>query len=71
MIFKMDSSPSRLRTKSNDEAEKDAAEQEKLQSSAQESEVIVRVMTTDGKIQDVVLPVSSFKEISSISLLSN
>ena len=71
MIFKMDSSPSRLRTKSNDEAEKDASEQEKLQSSAQESEVIVRVMTTDGKIQDVVLPVSSFKEISSISLLSN
>ncbi|MDA8760181.1 hypothetical protein N9M89_01200 [Amylibacter sp.] len=71
MVFKMDSSPSRLRTKSNDEVKKDAAEQEKLQGSAQESEVIVRVMTTDGKIQDVVLPVSSFKEISSISLLTN
>ena len=70
-VFKMDSSPSRLRTKSNDEVKKDVAEQEKLQGSAQETKVIVRVMTTDGKIQDVVLPVSSFKEISSISLLTN
>jgi hypothetical protein len=70
-VFKMDSTPSRLRAKSNDEVIEDMIAQENLQSSAQETKVIVRVMTTDGKIQDVVLPVSSFKEISSISLLTN
>ena len=70
-VFKMDSTPSRLRAKSNDEVKEDMIEQENLQSSAQESKVIVRVMTNDGKIQDVVLPVSSFKEITSISLLTN
>jgi hypothetical protein len=70
-VFKMDSTPSRLRAKSNDEVKEDMIKQENLQSSAQESKVIVRVMTNDGKIQDVVLPVNSFKEISSISLLTN
>jgi hypothetical protein len=70
-VYKMDATPSRLRAKSEDEVKQDAINQEQLQVAAQSSTVTIRLMTVDGEIKDVPLPVSSFGEIASISILSD
>lgn len=68
--FKMDSSESRLRPKTDDEAVSDVANQEELQSNVQAKSVKVRMMTSDGGTIEVALPVDNFAEIVSISIVS-
>ena len=43
---------------------------EKLQQNAQTKSVKVRVMTVDGETVDVVLPVTDFASIASVSILT-
>jgi len=66
----MDSSASRLRPKSDDEVAQDVSKQEQIQNSAQTTSVLVRILTTDGKIKDVPLPITSFQDIANISILT-
>ena len=69
-VYKMDSSASRLRPKSDDEVAQDVSKQEQIQNSAQTTSVLVRILTTDGKIKDVPLPITSFQDIANISILT-
>ena len=69
-VFKMDTSESRLKPKTNAEAKSDVAAQEQLQQNAQMKSVKVRVMTVDGETVDVVLPVTDFASIASVSILT-
>lgn len=67
--FKMDASESRLRPKSDAEAAADTKAQAALKQSAQERTIVIRVLTVDGKTQDVPLPLSDFSDIANISIL--
>lgn len=69
-VYKMDSSASRLRPKSDDEVAQDVSKQEQIQNSAQTTSVLVRILTTDGKIKDVPLPITSFQDVANISILT-
>ena len=69
-VFKMDTSESRLKPKTDAEAKSDVAAQEQLQQNAQMKSVKVRVMTVDGETVDVVLPVTDFASIASVSILT-
>lgn len=69
-VYKMDTSASRLRPKSDDEVAQDVAQQQQIQSSAQTTSIMVRILTTDGKINDIPLPIASFGEIANISIIS-
>jgi hypothetical protein len=68
--FKMDTSESRLRPKTDDEVAGDVAKQIELQTNAQTKTVKVRMLTSVGDTVDIVLPVSSFSEIMSISIIT-
>lgn len=67
--FKMDVSESRLRPKSDAEASADTKAQETLKTNAQSRTIVIRVLTVDGKTQDVPLPLSDFADIANISIL--
>jgi hypothetical protein len=69
-VFKMNGSQSRLRPKTEAEAASDVVKQEELQQNAQNKTVKVRLLTTGGKTVDISLPVSSFSEISNISIVT-
>ena len=68
--FKMDTSESRLKPKSDDEVATDVAKQKSLKTSAQTKTVKVRMSTTSGETIDVALPVNNLSEITSISILT-
>lgn len=70
LTYKMDNSESRLKPKSDDEANSDIAKQKELQANAQKKSVKIRMMTANGDTVDVGLPVNSFSDIVSISILS-
>ena len=69
-VFKMDTSESRLKPKTDDEAASDVAKQTRLRTDAQKKSVKVRMLTKDGGTVDVALPVDSFAEIVSISVIT-
>ena len=48
----------------------DVSKQEQIQNSAQTTSVLVRILTTDGKIKDVPLPITSFQDVANISILT-
>ena len=68
--FKMDTSESRLKPKSDDEVATDVGKQMSLKTSAQTKTVKVRMLTTSGETIDVALPVNNLSEITSISILT-
>ena len=68
--FKMDTSESRLKPKTDDEVASDVAKQKELQTSAQTKTVKVRMLTATGDTVDIALPVDSFAAIISISILT-
>ena len=70
MTFKMDTSESRLKPKMDDEVASDVAKQKELQTSAQTKTVKVRMLTSTGDTVDIALPVNSFSDIISISILT-
>ena len=68
--FKMDTSESRLKAKSDEEVLKDVEKQQNLQANAQSKTVKVRLQTVDGETYDVNLPVAEFSEIVTISIIT-
>ena len=64
----MDSSPSRLRPKTDDEVAEDILIQEKIKVDAQDKKIFVRLLKTDGSFVEIPLPVSGFDEISNIEI---
>lgn len=70
-VFKMDSSESRLRPKTDNEARSDVAEQEKLQQMAQAKSVKLKIVTISGENVEVNLPVENFAEIATVSIVQD
>ena len=68
-VFKRDVSASRLRPKTDQEVLDDIEKQRDLLDNSLNKSVLVRLIKTDGTIVDVALPVSTFGEISSLSLI--
>jgi hypothetical protein len=68
-IFKMDSSVSRLKPKTDDEAAQDVEKEKQNQRSLKENTLKVRVRTVAGDSFDVPLPIGSFSDISSVSIV--
>jgi hypothetical protein len=68
-VFKRDISASRLQTKTDQEVLDDIEKQRELLDNSLNKSVLVRLIKIDGTIVDVALPVSTFGEISSLSLI--
>jgi len=69
-IFKMDTSESRLRPKTDSEAKSDVVAQEELQQRALSESIKIRVMTVDGETVDIALPINDFASIKSVSIVT-
>lgn len=67
--FKIDTASSRLRTKSEKEVVKGVEEQEELKKNALETNIIIRILKTDGTSFNVPLPVSDFSDIALMTIL--
>lgn len=68
LVFKMDSSPSRLRPKTDDEVAEDILIQEKIKVDTEDKKIFVRLLKTDGSSVEISLPVSGFDEIANIEI---
>lgn len=70
-VFKMDSSESRLRPKTDNEARNDATDQAKLQQMSQAKSVKLKIVTVSGEKVEVTLPVEDFAAIASVSIVED
>jgi hypothetical protein len=69
-VYQLDSTVSRLRPKSDTEAAADAAAAQGAIDNAMQKKLMLRLLTKDGRTVDVALPVSSFSDIGSMSIVA-
>ena len=69
-VYQLDSTVSRLRPKSDKEAAADAAAAQGAIDNAMQKKLMLRLLTKDGRTVDVALPVSSFSDIGSMSIVA-
>jgi len=67
--FKMDTSESRLKPKTDAEVESDFEKQEQLLSENLSKRLLVRIMHKDGTTIDVPLPINDFNEIGNLMIV--